>query len=134
MRLDKSIMILELKVHFLNCRNSENTLFHIETRLNAEIRQINLLEESWGYTYAHQTIILCLLTADVSIKNIFHSVHDHSLYGGSGPSLFKAPTPWPSLPPPPFLKSLFPLSSFLFHPLLSYFRQFPQTSHNLLLP
>ena len=45
-------MILELKVHFLNCRNSKNTLFHIETRLNAEIRQINLLEESWGYTYA----------------------------------------------------------------------------------
>ena len=46
MRLDKSVMILELKVHFLNCRNSKNTLFHIETRLNAEIRQINLLEES----------------------------------------------------------------------------------------
>ena len=37
--------------------------------------------------------------------------------------LFKAPTPWPRLPI--FFKSLFPLPSFLFHPLLRYFRQFP---------
>ena len=37
--------------------------------------------------------------------------------------LFKASTLWPSLPPPLFLKSLFLHSSFLFHPLLRYFRQ-----------
>ena len=46
--------------------------------------------------------------------------------------LFNAPTPWPSFPP--FLKSLFPLPSFLFHPLLRYFRQFRPLSCNLLLP
>ena len=34
----------------------------------------------------------------------------------------------------PFLKSLFPLPSFLFHPLLRYFRQFPLPSCNSLLP
>ena len=39
------------------------------------------------------------------------------------PLLFKAPTPWPSLPP--FLKPLFPLLSFLFHPLLRHFTHFP---------
>ena len=33
----------------------------------------------------------------------------------------------------PFLKSLFALPSFLFHPLLRYFRWFPQTSCNTLL-
>ena len=49
------------------------------------------------------------------------------------PPLFKAPTPWPSLPPPLF-KSLFPLPSFLFHTLLSYFRQFHPPSRNPLLP
>ena len=48
------------------------------------------------------------------------------------PPLFKAPTPWPSLPPP-FLKSLFPLLSFLFRPLLRYFRQFPPHSPTPLL-
>ena len=35
---------------------------------------------------------------------------------------------------PPFLKSLFPLPSFLFQPLLRYFRQFPPLSRNHLLP
>ena len=35
---------------------------------------------------------------------------------------------------PPFLKSLFPLPSFLFHPLLRYFRQFHPPSLNPLLP
>ena len=34
----------------------------------------------------------------------------------------------------PFLKSLFPLPSSLFHPILKYFRQFPQPSCNPLLP
>ena len=48
--------------------------------------------------------------------------------------LFKAPTPWPNLPPSPFLKSLCPLSSVLFHPLLRYFRQFSPSSHKSLLP
>ena len=48
--------------------------------------------------------------------------------------LFKAPTPWLSLPP--FLKFLFSLPTFLFHPLLRYFRQFPHphaipSCHNL---
>ena len=46
--------------------------------------------------------------------------------------LFKALTLCPSLPT--FLKALFPLSSFLFHPLLRYFRQFPPHSRNPLLP
>ena len=49
------------------------------------------------------------------------------------PSLFKAPKPCLSLPPPLFLKSLFPLTPFLFHPILRYFRQFPPPSRNLLL-
>ena len=47
------------------------------------------------------------------------------------PPFFQAPTPWPSIPP--FLKSLFPLSSFLFHPVLRYFRQSPPPSHNPLV-
>ena len=47
------------------------------------------------------------------------------------PLLFKALTPWPSLPPS--LKPLFALLSFLFHSLLRYFRQFPPPSHNSLL-
>ena len=47
--------------------------------------------------------------------------------------LFKAPIPWPSLPPP-FFKSSFSLPSFLFHPLSRYFRQFPSTSHNPYCP
>ena len=44
--------------------------------------------------------------------------------GVPGP-LFKAPTPWLSFSP--FLKSLFTLLSFLFHPLLRYFKQSPPT-------
>ena len=35
---------------------------------------------------------------------------------------------------PPFLKSLLLLPSFLFHPLLRHFRQFPPPSRNALLP
>ena len=35
---------------------------------------------------------------------------------------------------PSFLKSLFPLTSFLFHPLLRYFRKFLPPSRNPLLP
>ena len=46
----------------------------------------------------------------------------HSSKRGSSPLPFQ--TPWPSLPPPSFFKSLFPLPSFLFQPLLRYFRQF----------
>ena len=38
------------------------------------------------------------------------------------------------LSPPRFLKSLFPLPSFLFQPLLRYFRQLPPPSRSLLLP
>ena len=41
----------------------------------------------------------------------------------SPPPVFKAPTPWISLPS--FFKFLYPLPSFLFHPLFRYFRQFP---------
>ena len=55
-------------------------------------------------------------------------MHMHSLYGSSStppPILFKALIPWPTLPP--FLKSLFPFPSFLFYPLLRYFRQSPPT-------
>ena len=48
--------------------------------------------------------------------------------------LFKAPTSWSSMPP--FLKYLFPLPSFLFHPLLRYFRQFlpPSQLPSALIP
>ena len=52
----------------------------------------------------------------------------------------RVPTPpflrQPPLDPacPPFLKSLFLLPSFLFHPLLRHFRQFPPPSRNALLP
>ena len=51
MRPDKSVIILELKVHFPKCKIlNKNTLLHIETRLNAEMQLINLLEQSSGYT------------------------------------------------------------------------------------
>ena len=46
----------------------------------------------------------------------------HSSYGGFQP------------PPLHLLKSLCSLPSFLFHPLLRYFRQFPPTSRKSLLP
>ena len=55
--------------------------------------------------------------------HVFAFIIDIVGKGIPGPSLFKAPTPWPSLSH--FLKSLFTISSFLFHPLLRYFRQFP---------
>ena len=48
------------------------------------------------------------------------------------PSTFQPPTPWPGLLP--FLKSSFPLPSFLFHPLLKYFTQLPPPSCNPFLP
>ena len=48
---------------------------------------------------------------------------------GAPAPLFKAPTPWPSLPSP-FLKPLCPLPSVLLHPLLRYFRQFPHPHAN----
>ena len=45
LRLDKSVMVLELKVHFPNYKNYIlEYLFPIETKLNAEMWQINLLE------------------------------------------------------------------------------------------
>ena len=40
----------------------------------------------------------------------------------------------PACPPPHFLKFLFPLLAFLFHPILRYFRQFPPPLPNPLLP
>ena len=46
--------------------------------------------------------------------------------------LFMAPTSRPKLPH--FLKSLFPLPSFLFHPFVRNFRQFPPPSRKFLLP
>ena len=48
--------------------------------------------------------------------------YDKNSIGGFQLPPFKAPTPWFSFPP---FKILFPLPSFLFHPLLIYFRQFP---------
>ena len=45
------------------------------------------------------------------------------------PPLCKAPTLWPSLPPP-FSKFLYPLPYFLFHLLWKYFRQFPHPHTN----
>ena len=48
------------------------------------------------------------------------------------PPPFKAPTLNPACLT--FLKSLFPLPSFLFHPLLGYFKQLPLLSRNLFLP
>ena len=54
--------------------------------------------------------------------HVFPFIIDIVGKGIPGPSLFKAPNPWPSLPH--FLKSLFTISSFLFHPLLRHFRQF----------
>ena len=47
---------------------------------------------------------------------------------------FKAPTPRLSLPLRFFLRSLFPLPSFLFRSLLRYFRQFLAPSSNPFLP
>ena len=60
--------------------------------------------------------------------HVFPFIIDIVGKGIPGPSLFKAPTPWPSLPH--FLKSLCPLPSVLFYPLLNYFRQFPHPHAN----
>ena len=57
---------------------------------------------------------------------------NHSLYRGSSPPFFKAPTPEPSFHP--FFKLFVFLPSFLFYPLLIYFRQFPLPSCKTLLP
>ena len=48
------------------------------------------------------------------------------------PRLFKALTPWPSLLP--FENLCFPSPLFRFSPRLRYFRQFPPSSLNTLLP
>ena len=51
--------------------------------------------------------------------------------GAPVPPFFRHPPLDPVFPP--FLKSLFLLSSFLFHPVLRYFRQSPPPSHNPLV-
>ena len=56
----------------------------------------------------------------------------HSLKGDSIPPFLRHPPLDAACPP--FLKSLFPLPSFLFYPILRYFRQFSPPSCNLLLP
>ena len=56
----------------------------------------------------------------------------HSLKGDSIPPFLKHPLLDAACPP--FLKSLFPLPSFLFYPILRYFKQFSPPSCNLLLP
>ena len=55
--------------------------------------------------------------------HVFPFIIDIVGKGIPGPPLFKAPTPWSSLPL--FLKSFFALPSFLSRPFLSYLRQFP---------
>ena len=60
--------------------------------------------------------------------HVFPFIIDIVGKGIPGPLLFKASTSWPSLPP--FLKCLLALPSFLFHPLLRYFRQFPHPHTN----
>ena len=52
--------------------------------------------------------------------------------GVAAPSFLKHPSLDPACPL--FLKSLFPFPSFLFHPLLMYFGQFPTLSRIPLLP
>ena len=70
----------------------------------------------------YHTFIVTLFS---SFPSCFPFIIDIVGKGIPGPPLFKAPTPWPSLPP--FLKSLFALPSFVFHPLLKYFRQLPHS-------
>ena len=53
----------------------------------------------------------------------------HIRKGVPASPLFKAPIRWPRLLPP-FLKSLFPLFSFLLHSLLRYFDSSPQPHAN----
>ena len=71
-----------------------------------------------------QWSLLTLSTSVLILAEVIFIVHKF-VRGFQPPPLFKAPTPWPSLTP--FLKSLFYLPAFLFHPLLRYFRQFPLT-------
>ena len=74
-------------------------------------------------------INLCTeVTTDVDVSSWMETI----VHKGAPVPLFKAPTPWPRLAP--FFKSLFPLPSFLFHPLLRYFRQFPPPAHKPLPP
>ena len=53
------------------------------------------------------------------------ALYNHSLQGGSNPPLLRHPPLDPSYPQ--FLKFLFPLPSFLFHPLLMHLNTVPPT-------
>ena len=85
----------------------------------------------------------------LTISKIFGNVRPFILHSSVPKSEFavfpyivrkRVPTPpflrQPPLDPPcpPFLKALFLLPSFLFHPLLRHFRQLPPPSRNPLLP
>ena len=65
----------------------------------------------------------------LSFWTIFYHFSPPQLVRWFQTPLFKALTPCPL-----FFKSLFLLPSFMFHPLLRYFRQFPPPLHNPLLP
>ena len=96
-----------------------------------------------------ENLLMCYCNLAVSLKghwtnswhwwkNLFHILSSYKCivgkWGSSPPSpLLKAPTPWPWPSFSPFLKSLFPLPSFLLHPLSKYFRQFPPLSCKSLL-
>ena len=76
-------------------------------------------------------LLILILSTTPSKIVLFKEIGSHSSYGGSSPpSLFKAPTPWPSLPP--FLKFLFPLPSSV-PPPFKVFYTFPPPSRNPLL-
>ena len=100
-------------------------LIHLQSQRSATSLRTEPVDASASSSlpWSLKLLILILSTAPSKIV-LFKEIGSHSSYGGSSPPpLFKAPTPWPSLPP--FLKFLFPLPSFLFHPLLRYFTRSP---------
>ena len=79
LRPDKSVIILELKVHFPNYKNSRKKYF-IRNRNQTECRNVtNQLTRIKLRLYYYPTVNikqfwLCLLTTDASIKNVCHRV------------------------------------------------------------
>ena len=89
---------------------------------------IKVLKESALKLYLAEHFCTCC-----RVSETLSSQYGYIVRKGIPAPLFKAPTPWPSLPP--FLKLLFPLPYFMLHPLLRYFPQspFPHPHANLLL-
>ena len=96
-----------------NCKHTYFVWLVSNLAQRAQPSENKILHKCFTIFTQLESIIKSLKIALLSWKKVF---------SGSPPFL-RHPTLDPACPP--FSKSFFPLPSFLFHPLLRYFRQFP---------